>query len=1060
MILLNKKKFFIYSLVILFILFFSGCDREEASVEEYKVLTAVEGEGEIIKSPSQVEFSAGSEVNLLASPAEGWAFSHWMSDGSVFSETLEKSLDIKVADKIDMTAVFVPEDEILRTTVDGDGEITEKIIVSELDESQEENVIIPVQLEARPDQDWLFLGWIGVEEDKKFENPITVNRNEGLEIKAVFASGDYSLSLEISGGGRVKFEEVETSDEIKDKYFESKDIYREITSSENAEILLLEGSMIQITAIPETDWRFSKWEGDASGDENPAYIEITGDLNITAVFEEYEYFDLDTDTEGEGNIEINVTDLPFEITETYPTYPEGTLLELEAVSETGWSFIEWSSNLSNIDVKQNPLQINMEEDISLTAIFEKTHFMVDIEIEGEGEVEEKILSMPEDHSQLQTLYPPGSQLELTAIPESGWDFIEWQGDITEGSQNTNPIDFIIEDDLNIKVIFTESKEEVYYDLNLQIEGEGELEETLIDGDMDNGKYISGSEVEIKVNPDSGWNFDKWQGDISSDISSNNPVNVIMDEDKNITALMYQSEGDSSLNGSINIKHNWPYSQTYEESSEKANINMTVYESDFDTPEADYVQGEMIVGFQRMVLMNEQQQILKNLNLEVKKQHPILNSYLVETGKEGVKEAVSRILTEKGVRFAEPNYIYSAFSKLPDDEAFSHQWHYPQIRLPQAWENTTGSSSVRIGVLDTGIDSKHPDLQNNIIVEDGYNFPDDNNDTDDQQGHGTHVAGTIAADSNNEVGVAGVMWDAEIIPVKVLDDEGYGTNWDIAQGILYASGLTDDPEISSPVDIINMSLGGSTDSETIKEAIEEAYSAGVLLIAAAGNSNTTTPMYPASYPEVISVGAVELNYPESPVRAPYSCYGDTLDIMAPGGNTKVDTNDSGFADGVLSSTFEGSGDSKTYNYIFFQGTSMASPHVAGLAGLMLSRGINPSQIRDILHETAFDLGDEGFDTEFGYGLVNAYWAVNQVDSIRILIGELVDDSINEVVQTNIGLKDNNYNLDNIPGGTYRVYAWIDVTENGMVDAGDYLYESDDIVFDGGEYQLDIELEEIN
>jgi len=1060
MTIMYRKKYLILLLIFIFLIGIWGCDSEQTTVENYEVLTNVEGEGEIIKTPYDVEFSSGSKVDLVASPADGWGFSHWKMGGEIVSENLTESFNIVVNNDINITAIFKPLDQLLKLNIEGEGRINEKVSLDNLSAEPEDR--LPVELEAVPEENWIFVGWLGVEESKKDNNPIILNRHEGLDVKAIFVNSDYSLSLEISGEGQVKVEEVQVSQKIKDDYSELADISRTITGTGEQEILLLEGSVIQITAIAEEDWKFNNWTGDISGSENPSQIEITGNIDLGAVFEEFPYYNLTTGIDGEGKVEISIINVPFESNASYPVYPEGSELEIEAVSESGWNFVEWTGSIDNIDETQNPVQITLIEDMDLTAVLEQTQYSVEINTQGNGVVEERVIELPEGYQSEAALYPPGSIVEFSAIPDESWEFSHWEGSVTETNKDNNPLELEIQSNITLNVIFVESESEVnYYSLSLSTEGEGQVNEDLISGNLENDKYSSGSEVGLEAIPAQGWEFSNWSGDISSDIASQNPIQITIENDYIVTANFSEiiTDGEVSISGGLSITHNWPFSKTFVKTAGSGTLETIDVRETFIEQSQDYKEGEIVVGFSRVVVSSQQQEVLNRLGLDIQAHQPMLNSYLVKIQQGNVQEAIERMLSESGVRFAEPNYIYQAFSTDVNDEYFGLQWHYPQIRLPQAWDSSTGSSAVRIAVLDTGIDSQHPDLQNNLNLEDGYNFPNQSTDTNDQFGHGTHVAGTIAADTNNNQGVAGIMWEAEIIPVKVLDDDGYGSNWDIAQGILYAAGLTDSPKISQPVDIINMSLGGSTDSESIREAVTEAANAGVIIVAAAGNSNTTTPMYPASYPEVISVGSVELNYSNSPIRAPYSCYGDTLDVMAPGGNTRVDTDGDEYADGVLSTTFNGSGDDKTHTYIYYQGTSMASPHVAGLTGLMIANGIPKTQIREILRETSFDLGDEDFDIEFGYGLVNAYWAVNEVNSIRILVGSRETDTINSVKEISVNLRDTSYVIDNIPAGTHTIYAWIDVTGNNQIDAGDYLGESEVQTFESGSYQIDLNLEEI-
>ncbi len=325
-----------------------------------------------------------------------------------------------------------------------------------------------------------------------------------------------------------------------------------------------------------------------------------------------------------------------------------------------------------------------------------------------------------------------------------------------------------------------------------------------------------------------------------------------------------------------------------------------------------------------------------------------------------------------VLYAEPNYIASAFF-VPNDTYYNYQWHMDNdihggIHAETAWDISTGSG-VTVAVVDTGIAyedysiyRKAPDLTNTLFVP-GYNFVNNSTHANDDNGHGTHVAGTVAQSTNNSLGVAGVAFNAKLMPIKVLDRNGSGTYADVADGIRWAA--------DNGAHVINLSLGGSASATYLQEAVAYAYGKGVVVVAASGNENGTVG-YPAAYNDyVIAVGATR--YDEQ--RAPYSNYGASLDVMAPGGDMNVDQNGDGYGDGVLQQTF--SGNVKNFGYYFFQGTSMATPHIAGVAALVIANGnaTTPDMVRDALQSTADDLGAAGRDDFYGWGLVNATAALN-------------------------------------------------------------------------------------
>ncbi|MBD3178690.1 MAG: S8 family serine peptidase, partial [Candidatus Latescibacteria bacterium] len=321
-----------------------------------------------------------------------------------------------------------------------------------------------------------------------------------------------------------------------------------------------------------------------------------------------------------------------------------------------------------------------------------------------------------------------------------------------------------------------------------------------------------------------------------------------------------------------------------------------------------------------------------------------------------------------VEYAEPNYVYHAYM-TPNDPYYTYQWHFPAISMGPAWDESTGSG-VLVGIIDTGVAYENygsyqqaPDLNNTNFVA-GYDFVNNDSHANDDGAHGTHVCGTIAQSTNNSLGVAGTAFNCTVMPIKVLDSSGSGYVSDIADGIYYAA--------DNGCQVINMSLGGNIGSTTLQNAVQYAHNAGVTIVCAAGNAGTSTPQYPAAYSECISVSAVR--YDDS--ITDYSSYGSTIDICAPGGDISVDQNGDGYGDGVLQQT-HADGNPTDFGYYFYEGTSMASPHVAGVAAMVIAAGggsMSPSEVRDVLQSTATDLGASGWDQYYGYGKVNAYDAV--------------------------------------------------------------------------------------
>ena len=350
-------------------------------------------------------------------------------------------------------------------------------------------------------------------------------------------------------------------------------------------------------------------------------------------------------------------------------------------------------------------------------------------------------------------------------------------------------------------------------------------------------------------------------------------------------------------------------------------------------------------------------------------------------------AAKQLARRADVALVEPNFIRRAFA-TPNDSYYGLQWHLPLINLPAAWDLTTGSNAVKVAVIDTGVALGHPDLAGQLAA--GFDFisnaasaldgdgidanPDDPGDGGDLSPsifHGTHVAGTVGARTQNAQGVSGVAWNVTLVPLRVLGSGG-GTDFDILQAVRYAAGLPNNSGTSNKVDVINLSLGGAGYSQTAQNVFAQARAAGVIVVAAAGNSASSELHYPASYDGVVSVGAVDL----LKRRAGYSSFGPALDVAAPGGDTSSDRNGDGYEDGVLSTTRDAA--SGAFGFRFLQGTSMAAPHVAGVAALMkaVAPTLSPAEFDTLLAGGALttDLGAPGRDDLYGHGLIDARRAV--------------------------------------------------------------------------------------
>jgi subtilisin family serine protease len=382
----------------------------------------------------------------------------------------------------------------------------------------------------------------------------------------------------------------------------------------------------------------------------------------------------------------------------------------------------------------------------------------------------------------------------------------------------------------------------------------------------------------------------------------------------------------------------------------------------------------------------------DLAIEVKDEITSQGPFLVEFGNIDTPAATIQALevlrTNPTVRDAEPVVIgqmQQAGTKLeklePNDPHYKLQSaNLELIGMPTAWAITTGSTNVCVAVIDSGIFAPHPDLNVNLLA--GYDFLDNDTDPSAAPGtannHGTHVAGTIAARGNNRMGVAGVTWGSRVVPVRAAPG---GSNFIVAKAIRWSAGLpvTGVPNNANPCRVINMSIGFMNpptcnnfglSGAIIQGAVDEAEAAGVVVVASAGNEAQSCPApqnnIPATLNNVISVAAVT----PAGVRAIYSNEAPTNFIAAPGGSKTIQN------DQVASTIFIDDGATRTFSYAYSAGTSMASPHVAGVVALMLSvnPGLTPAQVRDILARTADDKGATGRDNIFGHGIVRADKAV--------------------------------------------------------------------------------------
>ncbi len=343
-----------------------------------------------------------------------------------------------------------------------------------------------------------------------------------------------------------------------------------------------------------------------------------------------------------------------------------------------------------------------------------------------------------------------------------------------------------------------------------------------------------------------------------------------------------------------------------------------------------------------------------------------NTYVLRTARNMPSAIAAHTLARHvAVAYAEPNATRQSY-RSTNDPILRQQWALRNIQAFEAWDITTGGEIV-VAVLDTGVSASHPDLGGKVLP--GYDFHRNDSDASDENGHGTYTAGVIAANADNGTGIAGVCWGCKILPVRVLGASGNGDDARIAAGIRWAA--------DQGVRIVNMSLGGPEDTQVMREAVQYARQRGTLLIAASGNGQAegNVANYPAAYPEVLAVSATD----GSDVTTGFTTTGRYVDIAAPGV-------------GVWSTAWDPrQGDT----YTGANGTSAAAPYVAGIAALVMTirPDLNAEQVAEVLVRSADEKGAPGKDSDYGYGRVNAFKALQYASNPNLTLtgGILVDDT---------------------------------------------------------------------
>jgi len=390
--------------------------------------------------------------------------------------------------------------------------------------------------------------------------------------------------------------------------------------------------------------------------------------------------------------------------------------------------------------------------------------------------------------------------------------------------------------------------------------------------------------------------------------------------------------------------------------------------------------DFVVGFRADSRPTERQRALDGLGLEVVRAVPPLD--VVRVRPAGTTPSRAAVLASPAVasvdelgRFqtSENRRQAQTGAAAPNDPGFPRQWNLPLIQVPEAWSVSRGAGAT-VAVLDTGVAfedferyQRAPDLAGTKFVPgrdviDGDDHPNDDIDplAASRPAHGTHSAGILAQTTDNGLGQAAVAPDAAIMPVRVLDPNGSGTDDQIAAGLVFA--------VDHGAQVVNMSFDSPMDRPMTRAAVAYAASKGITMVAAAGNTGRSPVGFPAAYPEVIAVGAVRVDRTR-PAYSSFGALGD-VDLVAPGGDLSVDQNGDGTPDGILAESMVYS--TNGFGDLLVEGTSAAAPHVSGVAALLIGSGLatTPEQVRRALESSAVDLGPPGPDPFYGAGLVQA------------------------------------------------------------------------------------------
>lgn len=439
-------------------------------LKQYAIEHEVTGQGSIELDPDLESYNHGSDVTFTAVPENGWEFVKWSGDVDESTNPFTKT----ILNPVNIIAEFQRKDYPLTTEIVGNGEVQEVVIPQRTTEYSFETV---VELTPIADEGWEFVEWSG--DLTGSQVPSTIRIEGEKSVTARFKLKEYPVEFEVVGQGSVELDPAS-------------DLYDH-------------GSEVSMSAIPATGWEFVKWSGDVDETANPVTLTIINPLSVVAEFQRKEY-PLTIEIEGNGEVQEEV--IPQRTTD----YSYETLVELTPIPAEGWEFLEWSGDISG---NETPVQIRITGSTSITAIFQLKQYSLEVNTEGSGNV----VIDP-----VQEFYTHGTTVSLTAVPADGWEFSGWSGDrvVTES---------VIQIELLNDVILTALFERMDFELNIDIEGEGEVLQEVLRNRRT--LYPFETSVRLSSKPSDGWFFYEWSGDVSGD---ENPAIVQMNTTKNITSV--------------------------------------------------------------------------------------------------------------------------------------------------------------------------------------------------------------------------------------------------------------------------------------------------------------------------------------------------------------------------------------------------------------------------------------------------------------------------------------------------------------------------------------------